>query len=139
MSASRGNTQPSYSDCSAQRQRSAAPDHASHGHDHGGHSHAGHGHHHSGSGGLKGALILTLLVLVAEVVGGIVSNSLTLLADAGHMATDVGALALALFVALPSRRPGSGSDLSTGEPIAQPIRFAIHCRYDCGTQWAAAV
>ncbi len=107
MSASRGNTQPSYSDCSAQRQRSAAPDHASHGHDHGGHGHAGHGHHHAGSGGLKGALILTSIVLVAEVVGGIVSNSLTLLADAGHMATDVGALALSLFVAWLSRQPAS--------------------------------
>ena len=107
MSASRDNTSPSYSDCSAQRQRAAAHDQGSHGPDHGGHSHGGHGHHHAGSAGLKGALILTSIVLVAEVVGGLVSNSLTLLADAGHMATDVGALALSLFVAWLSRQPSS--------------------------------
>lgn len=107
MSASRDNTSPSYSDCSAQRQRAAAHDQGSHGHDHRGHSHGGHGHQRAGSAGLKGALILTSLVLVAEVVGGIVSNSLTLLADAGHMATDVGALALSLFVAWLSRQPAS--------------------------------
>jgi cobalt-zinc-cadmium efflux system protein len=42
---------------------------------------------------------------VAEVVGGIVSNSLALLADAGHMLTDVAALALSLFVVWFSRQP----------------------------------
>ena len=45
------------------------------------------------------ALALTALFLVAEVVGGVLSNSLALLADAGHMLTDVAALALSLFVA----------------------------------------
>ena len=44
---------------------------------------------------------------MAEVVGGIVSNSLTLLADAGHMLTDVGALAFSLFVAWLSRQPAT--------------------------------
>jgi cobalt-zinc-cadmium efflux system protein len=43
--------------------------------------------------------------LVAEVVGGILSNSLALLADAGHMLADVAALALSLFVAWFSRQP----------------------------------
>jgi cobalt-zinc-cadmium efflux system protein len=42
-------------------------------------------------------LILTGSYLVAEVIGGIVTGSLALLADAGHMLTDVGGLALALF------------------------------------------
>ena len=50
------------------------------------------------------ALTLTLAVLVAEVVGGIVSNSLALLADAGHVLTDSAALALSLFVAWFSRQ-----------------------------------
>jgi cobalt-zinc-cadmium efflux system protein len=45
------------------------------------------------------ALALTSAILVAEVVGGFISNSLALLADAGHMLTDVLALALA-YVAL---------------------------------------
>jgi cobalt-zinc-cadmium efflux system protein len=44
---------------------------------------------------------------VAEVIGGIVSNSIALLADAGHMLTDVAALGLALFVAWFSRQPSS--------------------------------
>jgi len=44
---------------------------------------------------------------VAEVVGGLVSNSLTLLADAGHMLTDVGALAFSLFVAWLARQPST--------------------------------
>lgn len=80
-----------------------------HGHHHGiGHSHAS----HVGSGPdaarrLTWALIITLLFLVAEVVGGILSNSLALLADAGHMFTDAGALALSLFVAWYAKQPSN--------------------------------
>ena len=40
---------------------------------------------------------LTLVYFIVEVVGGILTNSLALLADAAHMLTDVGGLALALF------------------------------------------
>ena len=65
------------------------------------HDHA----HPSHQGRLRWALLLTALFFVAEVVGGVVSNSLALLADAGHMFTDVGALALSLFVAWFSRQP----------------------------------
>src|SRR5688572_7879780 len=42
------------------------------------------------------ALVITGVVLIAEVVGGLLTNSLALLADAGHMATDAAALALSL-------------------------------------------
>lgn len=48
-------------------------------------------------GKLKLVLGLTLTYLAAEVIGGILTKSLALLADAGHMLTDVGGLALALF------------------------------------------
>ena len=48
-------------------------------------------------GKLKLVLGLTLSYLAAEVIGGIMTNSLALLADAGHMLTDVGGLAFALF------------------------------------------
>src|SRR5215204_5511918 len=70
------------------------------------------GHHHAPAHGaatraLRAALVLTAILLVAEVVGGFLSNSLALLADAGHMLTDVGALALSLFVAWFSRQPGT--------------------------------
>jgi cobalt-zinc-cadmium efflux system protein len=54
---------------------------------------------------LRAALILTLVLFVAEAIGGWVSNSLALLADAGHVLTDAGALALSLFVAWFGRQP----------------------------------
>lgn len=56
---------------------------------------------------LRWALVLTATFLVAEVVGGFLANSLALLADAGHMLTDVAALALSLFVAWFSRQPAA--------------------------------
>ena len=45
--------------------------------------------------------------VVAEVVGGVLSNSLALLADAGHMFTDVAALALSLVAMRLAQRPPS--------------------------------
>lgn len=53
------------------------------------------------------ALGITSLFLVAEVTGGLLTNSLALLADAGHMATDVVALALALFAIWLARHPAT--------------------------------
>lgn len=58
---------------------------------------------------LSKALCLTGLVLVAEVAGGIVSGSLALLSDAGHMLIDVGALALALWASIVARRPADAT------------------------------
>lgn len=56
---------------------------------------------------LRLVLIITSVFMLAEFVGGIVANSLALLADAGHMLTDVAAVALALFVAWISQRPAT--------------------------------
>ncbi len=55
------------------------------------------------------ALVLatTSVVLIVEVVGAIVSGSLALLADAGHMLTDVAGLTLALWAAALGRRPAT--------------------------------
>lgn len=50
---------------------------------------------------------LTTVYLVAEVVGGILTHSLALLADAGHMLTDAGGLGLALFAVRVAERPAS--------------------------------
>jgi cobalt-zinc-cadmium efflux system protein len=88
-----------------------AHDHAhEHGHDHAHGPHRGHAHGHGATfRRLWIALGLTAAFLVAEVVGGIVSNSLALLADAGHMLTDVAALGLSLFVHWFSRRAQSPS------------------------------
>ena len=56
---------------------------------------------------LKWVLVITGLFMVAEVVGGVISQSLALLADAGHMFTDVGALALSLVAMRLAQRPPS--------------------------------
>jgi cobalt-zinc-cadmium efflux system protein len=50
-------------------------------------------------------LFVTVLILAAEVVGGYLSNSLALLSDAGHMATDALAIALGLVAARISKKP----------------------------------
>ena len=52
-------------------------------------------------------LALTSTYLIAEVVGGFVTGSLALLADAGHMLTDVGGLALALMAIKFAERPAT--------------------------------
>ena len=53
---------------------------------------------------LKVVLILTATYFIAEIVGSLVTNSLALLADAGHMLTDVGGLALSLLAIHYTRR-----------------------------------
>ncbi len=51
------------------------------------------------------ALVLTGGFMVVEVIGGLVSGSLALLADAGHMLTDTAALAMAFMAARMGRKP----------------------------------
>lgn len=68
-----------------------------------GHSHShhhGHGHHHHSSNNkraLRLSFILIATYMVVEVVGGILTNSLALLSDAGHMLSDAAALGLSYF------------------------------------------
>ncbi|WP_447737799.1 cation diffusion facilitator family transporter [Rhodanobacter soli] len=70
----------------------------------------GAGHDHGG-GGIKHetplwwALGLTSMFLVAEIIGGLLTNSLALLSDAAHMATDVIALTISLTAVRLARRP----------------------------------
>lgn len=52
-------------------------------------------------------LALTASYLAAEVIGGLLTHSLALLADAGHMLTDVGGLALALVAIRFAARPAT--------------------------------
>lgn len=80
--------------------------HAHRGHTHGeapggGHAHAGHGNERR----IAASAILTGLFMVVEVAGGVVSGSLALIADAGHMLTDFAGLALAWFGFRMARRP----------------------------------
>ncbi len=52
---------------------------------------------------------LTFVYFIVEVVGGVLTHSLALLADAAHMLTDVGGLALALFAIWMSQKPATPS------------------------------
>lgn len=53
------------------------------------------------------ALLITATFLVVEVIGGLLTNSLALLADAGHMVTDVAALSLSLLAIWLASRPAT--------------------------------
>jgi cobalt-zinc-cadmium efflux system protein len=90
-------------------QSRSAPDHGDH-HDH---DHA-HDHDHShdhyrelGRRRLMLVLSITAVFMVVEFVGGWISNSLALMADAGHMLSDVAALGLTAFALWFSRRPAT--------------------------------
>jgi cobalt-zinc-cadmium efflux system protein len=57
------------------------------------------------AGSLKVAFFLTLIILVLEAAAGFVAHSIALLADAGHIFTDVLALGLAWFAVQQAKRP----------------------------------
>ncbi len=59
----------------------------------------------SGRGRLAVALGITAVVLVAEVIGSVITGSLALLVDAAHMLTDAGGLTIALVAAGLANRP----------------------------------
>lgn len=74
----------------------------------------GHGHHHGTATGqhrtrLAVVLVLTLGVVGIQVVGGLLSGSLALLADAGHMLTDATGVAVALVASTLAARPATNA------------------------------
>ncbi|HEX7052255.1 MAG TPA: cation diffusion facilitator family transporter [Longimicrobiales bacterium] len=73
-------------------------------------AHGGHEHHHHravGRRALQFVAGLTAAVMAIEFVGGWLADSLALMADAGHMLTDVAALSLSLFALWFARRPAA--------------------------------
>ncbi|WP_124726761.1 cation diffusion facilitator family transporter [Staphylospora marina] len=80
--------------------------HHHHGHHHD-HHHHGHDHHHDNRTGLTIALAITVTILLLEFVGGLLTNSLALLSDAGHMLGDAASLALSLVAMWLAKRPPS--------------------------------
>lgn len=87
--------------------------HHHHGHHHHGHHH--HGHHHHGAGAATAnpgrafaiAVSLNLIFVIAEVIAGFTSDSMALLADAGHNLSDVLSLVLAWAASVLASRPPS--------------------------------
>ncbi|MGI4815162.1 MAG: cation diffusion facilitator family transporter [Janthinobacterium lividum] len=94
--------------------------HASHAHSHA--DHHGHSHGHAGHNHLHGvtderriawAFIIIALFMVVEVAGGLLSGSLALLADAGHMVSDAAALGFS-WMAIRIGRRAATDQLSYG-------------------------
>jgi cobalt-zinc-cadmium efflux system protein len=88
-------------------QHSHGHTHDTHAHDHDDHGHS-HEHDHGRTANERSVGLAALLTggfMVAEVVGGVLAGSLALLADAGHMLTDVASLALAWLGFRLTRRP----------------------------------
>ena len=62
---------------------------------------------HSETRRLRWALVISALYFVAELIAGFMTNSLALLSDAGHMLSDIGAMALSMFAFRFARRPAN--------------------------------
>ena len=74
-------------------------------------------HHHASSsdmGAVLGALALIAVFFVVEIVAAILGSSLVLFADAGHMITDVSALAMSAWALRLARRP---AEALRGAPV----------------------
>lgn len=90
------------------------------------HDHSHH-HAHTHEGNEKRTLIaaaITGLFMIAEVIGGILTGSLALLADAAHMFTDFAALALAWFAFRISRRPADARRTFGFDRVQVLVAFA---------------
>lgn len=97
-------------------------------HSHHGHSHAGscsHSHGQTSRRRLLLTLVLAATYMVAEFVGGLLSHSLALLADAGHMLSDVASLALSVFAIWLSDRP-AGRQRTFGNYRAEILAALIN-------------
>src|ERR1035437_6863848 len=77
-----------------------------HDHDHGS---TGHTHRMENDSRLKITLYIVVGIMIVEAVGGLMSNSLALLSDAGHMLIDALSLALSLFAISMAKRPATFS------------------------------
>jgi len=98
------------------------------GHDHG-HAHAPPGTGTAAAayrGRLRVALSITLAVMVVEIVGGVLADSLALIADAAHMATDALGLGMALLAIHFANRPAS-TNRTFGYARAEILAALANC------------
>lgn len=67
----------------------------------------GHDHNHSSDGKLSIAVVINILLTVAQIVGGVLSGSLSLIADALHNLSDAGAILIAIIARRIGNKPAS--------------------------------
>ena len=85
----------------------------------------GHGHNHSSDGKLSIAVLINILLTLAQIVGGIVSGSLSLIADALHNLSDAGAIVVAI-VARKIGSKGPNKTMTYGYKRAEIIGVLIN-------------
>ena len=94
------------------------------------HAHAGSARRGDSRRRMRVALAINVALLAAEVVGGVLTGSLAVLADAGHLLSDVGAIVLALAAShLASRPAGAVAPLATS---------ALRCLRRSSTAWCSS-
>jgi cobalt-zinc-cadmium efflux system protein len=86
------------------------------------------------------ALAINAALLLAEVVGGLLTGSLAVLADAGHLLSDVGSIVLALIAARLASLPASGQrtfGYQRSEVLAALVNGLLLVVVSAGIAWAA--
>lgn len=100
---------------------------AGHSHQH----HGGHGHHHhhidpeAGDWRVGGAIAVNLALTLAQIVGGLVSGSLALIADALHNLSDAVSLGIALAARRIARRPAD-AEMTFGYGRAEVVAALVN-------------
>lgn len=88
------------------------------------HNH-GHEHSHTHDGKLSFAVFINILLTVVQIIGGLVSGSLSLIADALHNLSDAGAILIAIVARKIARKPAS-SNMTYGFKRAEIIGALIN-------------
>src|SRR6266700_7167325 len=105
--------------------------------------HAGHNHMHGvAKQTLRLAFFLTLIIVAAEVTGGLLARSLALLSDAGRALTDIFALGLAWFATAQAERPANARKtfgyhrvgILARSALAEPEADTTNARHSTGTE-----
>jgi len=87
--------------------------------------HHGHDHSHTHDGKLSFAVFINILLTVVQIIGGLVSGSLSLIADALHNLSDAGAILIAIIARKIARKPAS-SNMTYGFKRAEIIGALIN-------------
>jgi len=84
-----------------------------------------HSHAHNHDGKLSMAVFINILLTVAQVIGGVLSGSLSLIADALHNLSDAGAIVIAIVARKIARKPAN-SQMTFGFKRAEIIGALIN-------------
>lgn len=88
-------------------------------------NHHGHDHSHTHDGKLSFAVFINILLTVVQIIGGLVSGSLSLIADALHNLSDAGAILIAIVARKIARKPAN-SNMTYGFKRAEIIGALIN-------------